>query len=73
MLTCLVLLSAFLWWARQALPGLPSVWWGLFVFFFLRAAQSVPRAVLQLGLMQSDCDSNTEAAAVEAGKQPSPA
>ena len=48
MVANLALLAAFLWWARQALPGLPAVWWGLAVFFCLRAAQTVPRALLKL-------------------------
>ena len=51
MVGCLAVLAGFLWWARQALPGLPAVWWGLTVFFALRASQSVPRAVTQLGLL----------------------
>ena len=38
-------LGAFLWSQRAAGPSLGLVWWGLVVFFGLRAAQSVPRAV----------------------------
>ncbi len=48
---CLVALTAFLWWARTGLPGLPGVWWGLVVFFGMRAAQSLPRAVLKMELL----------------------
>ena len=49
MATCLVVLAAFLNLARQHLPGLAAVWWGLAAFFGLRAAQSVPRAWHMLG------------------------
>ncbi|KAI7844559.1 hypothetical protein COHA_001917 [Chlorella ohadii] len=51
MATCLLVLLAFLAWARTALPGLPAVWWGLCVFFACRAAQSLPRALTQLGML----------------------
>ena len=51
MATCLVVLVAFLAWARTALTGLPAVWWGLCVFFACRAGQSLPRALLKLGLL----------------------
>ncbi|GAB4822804.1 hypothetical protein N2152v2_009850 [Parachlorella kessleri] len=41
------LLGAFLWWTRLGASGvgLGTVWWGLAVFFFLRAAQSLPRVL----------------------------
>ena len=51
MATCLLVLLAFLAWARTALPGLPAVWWGLCVFFACRATQSLPRALTQLGML----------------------
>lgn len=54
MATCLVVLAGFLAWARTALPGLPAVWWGLCVFFACRAGQSLPRALMKLGLVGGD-------------------
>ena len=53
MATCLVVLLGFLAWARTAMPGMPAVWGGLVCFFFCRAAQSLPRALQQLGLLQA--------------------
>ena len=67
MATCLAVLGGFLWWARDAMPGLPAVWWGLAVFFFARAAQTVPRALQQLGLLGSS------AAGPQPAGQPAPA
>lgn len=61
MATCLLGLAGFLWWARQSVPGLPAVWWGLTFFFMLRAGQTVPRALQQLALAGSS--SSTAAAA----------
>lgn len=71
MATCLAALFCFIYWARQAIPGLPSVWWGLAVFFACRAGQTVPRALQQLSLLGGG-----HAAAAAAGqqqKQPLPA
>ncbi|KAL4431117.1 hypothetical protein ABPG75_006373 [Micractinium tetrahymenae] len=65
MMACLAVLAGFLWWARQAVPGLPAVWWGLAVFFALRAGQSVPRAVQQLGLLGGGHGSEDAAAALK--------
>lgn len=52
MAICLAVLLGFLAWARTAMPGMPAVWGGLVCFFFCRAAQSLPRALQQLGLLQ---------------------
>lgn len=57
---CLLGLAGFLAWARQATPGLPAVWWGLAVFFFFRASQTVPRAVKLLGLAGGGAAAATE-------------
>lgn len=66
MATCLVVLLAFLAWARTALPGLPAVWWGLCVFFACRAAQSLPRALTRLGILgQAKADSKAPQQLVE--------
>jgi hypothetical protein len=62
---CLVMLTAFLWWARTGLPGLPGVWWGLFVFFGMRAAQSLPRALMKMELLGAGGGSSTERAAAQ--------
>jgi hypothetical protein len=51
MVTCFSVLAGFLWWARQSLPGLSPVWWGLCIFFATRAFQSVPRALRQIGVI----------------------
>lgn len=47
MAVSLAVLAGFLWWTRQAgaAVSLHIVWWGLVVFFGLRAAQSFPRVV----------------------------
>lgn len=46
MATSMGLLGVFLWWARQqAAVSLHTVWWGLVVFFGLRALWSAPRMV----------------------------
>lgn len=71
MAACLLVLLGFLGWARQAIPGLPSVWWGLAVFFACRAGQTVPRALQQLSLL--DGDHVAAAAAGQQQKRPLPA
>ena len=50
MLTCLLVLGAFLHWQQrhEATAQLGTVWWGLVVFFGLRAAQSLPRVWARL-------------------------
>jgi Na+-driven multidrug efflux pump len=45
MAASLAALAAFLWWARQSVGGLGAVWWSLAVFFGVRTAQSLPRAL----------------------------
>lgn len=69
MAICLAVLLGFLMWARQAIPGLPSVWCGLAVFFMCRAGQTVPRALQQLAAL----DGGQAAAAAQPEKQPLPA
>jgi hypothetical protein len=59
----LALLAAFLGWAQQAVPGLPAVWWGLAVFFFLRAAQTVPRVLRKLDPLRDGSSSSGGSAA----------
>ena len=43
MVVCLLVLAGFLHWQRAAAPQMSTVWWGLVIFFFTRAVQSLPR------------------------------
>lgn len=72
MALCLAVLAGFLFWARQALPGLPAVWWGLALFFACRAGQSLPRAlyVLRRGAPATVSTGSSGSSAGEVAVQP---
>lgn len=42
MVVTLACLTVFLWQSQTRAWGLPGVWWGLTLFFAVRAAQSLP-------------------------------
>lgn len=44
--------TAYFSWCRHANLGLPGIWWGLCFFFFLRAAQSLPRLPMHFSRRQ---------------------